>query len=386
MSQLSNWRPTLLILALPLLLAAALIYYYYYAAPTETIRIGLIAPATGNASVTGQGMLNSAEMAVRNINSEGGLLVGRKRYTVELIVADDANNPEQATAAAQRLISQDNVVAIIGPPFSRPAIDAARVAEAARVPLISPTATNPEVTLGREYIFRATFLDDLQGYAMARFAWTDLERRRVAVLYDISNSYNRGLAEAFRDAFTALGGEVVAFEGYTPDEADYAPFLLTIRDSGAEALFLPNYTSAVIAQGQLAREMGLEMVFLGSDSWEASLIVPYAEFDGSYYSGHFCRDMTNPRIAAFANQYQAEYGHDINGLIALTYDAIWMVFAAIQDQAEIDPQAIQKGLYNITYDGLAGSIQFNDSGDPEKAVAIWTLQDGDRICHELYSP
>lgn len=386
MSHLSDWRRTLLILALPLLLAAALIYYYYYAAPTETIRIGLIAPATGNASATGQGMLNSAEMAVRNINSEGGLLIGRKRYTVELIVADDANNPEQATAAAQRLISQENVVAIVGPPFSRPAIAAARVAEAARVPLISPTATNPEVTLGREYVFRATFLDDLQGYAMARFAWTELGRQRVAVLYDISNSYNRGLAEAFRDAFTDLGGEVVAFEGYTADESDYAPFLLAIRDSGAEALFLPNYTSVVIAQGQMAREMGLEMVFLGSDSWDASLIAPYAEFDGSYYSGYFCRDMTNPRIAAFAAQYQAEYGHDINGLIALTYDTMQMVFAAIQDQAEIDPQAIQKGLYNITYDGLAGSIQFNDSGDPEKAVAIWILKDGDRVCHELYGP
>jgi branched-chain amino acid transport system substrate-binding protein len=368
-------------------LAAALIYYYYYyAAPAETIRIGLIVPATGDTDMAGAQMLNSAEIALREVNGNGGLLVGRKRYTVELAVADDGNTPEQATQAAQRLINQENVIAIVGPPYSRQAIAAARVAETARVSLVSPTATNPEVTLGRDYVFRATFLDDLQGYAMARFAWTELERRRVAVIYDISNAYNRGLAEAFRDAFEALGGQVVAFENYTPDEPDYAPLLANIRDSGADALFLPNGTNAVAVQGQMAREMGLDMVFLGSDSWLAGVLAPYAEFDGSYYSGHFCRDMTNPRIAAFADQYQAEYGHDINGLIALTYDTMHMIFAAIQDQGEIDPQAVQKGLYNITYDGLAGSIQYGDSGDPEKAVAIWLLEDGDRRCYQLFSP
>jgi branched-chain amino acid transport system substrate-binding protein len=313
-------------------------------------------------------------------------MVNGRRYLVEIVWVDDANTPEQATAAAQQLVTQDGVLAIVGPPHSRTAIAAARVAESGRVPLISPTATNPEVTLGREYVFRATFLDGLQGYAMARFALNMLNVQRAAVLYEISNQYNRGLAEAFRDAFTELGGDVVAFEQYTVDTADFTPMLENIRQSGAEALFLPNFTDEVIVQGMLARELGVEAIFLGSDSWGGDLISPYEQFDGSYYSGHFCRSTDNPRIAEFTGRFQAAYDQEINGLVVLTYDAIYMILAAIQDQGEISSQAVHKGLYNIAYDGLAGVIQFDGVGDPVKQVAIWRINDLDRSCYQLFAP
>jgi len=352
-----------------------------------TIYIGGIAPLSGPLAATaGQQMVNSADLAVRELNAAGGLLVDGRRYRLELVWEDDGNVPEQAARAAQRLINQRHVVAIVGPPYSRTALAAGTVAENARIPLISPTATNAGLTRNRQYVFRATFVDDLQGQALARLALEELGERRAAVLYDISDPYSRGLAEAFYQVYRGLGGDIVAFEGYTIDTGDFLPLIQAVGQHNPGVLFLPNHTTDALRQGQLARDLGLDVVLLGGDGWEGELLAPFAAFEGSYYSSHFCRFASDSEHFGFIQRYQQAYNQEVNSLAALTYDALQLLLAAIQGEGRFDPDIIRQGLYKVEYDGLAGAITFDGRGDPQKPVPIWHIRAGTRSCYQLYSP
>jgi branched-chain amino acid transport system substrate-binding protein len=357
------------------------------AAP-ETVKIGLIVPTSGeHADSTGLPAVNAAQMAVDEVNEAGGLLVGDARYQIELIVADNEGVPETAVSAAHHLINQEGVVAIIGPMFSSNAIPVGKVAEAAQIPMISPTSTNLETTLDKEFVFRASFVDDFQGQAMARFAYETLGIQKTAVLYDVASSYNQGLAATYEAAFKALGGEVVVAETYTTDRNDdFVEQLTAIQAHSPGALFLPNYTDDVLIQGQQARDLGIDAVILGGDSWEASRLAPHAIFENSFFSGHYCRDKSISIVRDFSDRFEALYGREPNGLMALTYDSMHLLFAAMQNQNNVTPEAIQAGLYQNTYEGITGIIAFENSGDPIKSVAIWHITNGDRGCYEMITP
>ncbi len=380
--KLTHWFRFLLLFSLSAALAACSL------AAKPEIKIGLIAPLSGEyAATTGQPAVNAARMAVDEVNEAGGLAVAGKQYTITLLAADNGGNPETAVSAAQRLINQEGVVAIIGPMFSSSAIPVADIAEKAGIPMISPTSTNPQTTAGKQYAFRATFVDDFQGLAMARFTLDELGVRQAAVLYDVASAYNRGLAEAYQQAFEAADGQVVAFETYTTDQnQDFSQQLASIQVSGAAVLFLPNYTDDVLLQGQQAREMGIKAVILGGDSWEGERLSANNAFEDSFFSGHFCRDLTIETIRRFSEQYEQRFDREPNGLIALTYDSVGLVLAAMQDQGEVTPQAIRDGLYALDYQGITGPISYQDTGDPVKSVAIWRIQNGERGCYKMVSP
>lgn len=352
------------------------------------IRIGLLAPLSGDlADTTGARSVASAELAVREVNEAGGLEVNGRRHQIVLVMADDGDNPETAVSSAQRLINQENVVAIIGPPFSGPAIPVAAVAENAAIPMISPTSTNPETTAGKTYVFRTSFVDDFQALAMSRFTLEELQARRAAVLFDIARAYSRGLAEAYQQAFESAGGEIVAFESYTSDEnEEFNTQLETILASNPEVLFLPNVTDDVLLQAEQARRLGINAILIGSDSWEGERMSDNPIFDTSYFSGHYCRDTSIERVRVFADAYRESYGREPNGLDALTYDSFGLLFATLQAQENIDPQSIRDGLYLINYTGVTGLIDFEENGDPSKSVAIWRIQNGSRACYKMVHP
>ncbi len=352
------------------------------------IRIGIIAPLSGEyAETTGQPAVDAAQMAVDEVNEAGGLEVAGERYTITLVVEDNAGNPETAVSAAQKLINQEGVAAIVGPMFSSNAIPVADAAEKAGIPMISPTSTNLQTTADKRYVFRATFVDDFQGLAMARFALDELGIREAAVLYDVANAYNQGLAQAFQQAYEASGGKIIAFESYTTDQnQDFAAQLANIQASSAAALFLPNYTDDVLLQGQQARDMGIEAIILGSDSWEGERLSGSEAFENAFFSGHFCRDLSVADVRDFSEKYEAAYNREPNGLIALTYDSVGLLFAAMQNQGQVNPEAIRDGLYAVDYEGLTGVIGYENNGDPIKSVAIWHIEAGDRECYQMVNP
>lgn len=355
------------------------------------IRIGVIAYLTGSfADASGIPTQYAAQLAVREVNKAGGLDVGGRRLRVKLIIEDvEEGHPERVVVAAHKLINQENVVAIVGPQYSRDAIPVAQVAEGARIPMISPMSTHPETTAGKQYVFRVGFIDSFQGRVMARFVLEDLGLQKAAVLYDVASDYNRGIAEIFKQVFEEAGGQVVAFEAYTTGEKDFRQYLLRIRESGAKVLFLPNYVDDFPVQAYLARQMGIDVPVIGSDSWDGLDLTGHPELEGAFYSSHWHIDNDNERSRSFVEAYRQAYPDRtaIRSTAAMTYDAFGLLFQAIQSQGQADPGSIMRGLAAIEgYQGVSGVITYQEGGDPVKSAVIVQIKEGERVLYKRVTP
>lgn len=356
-------------------------------APPEKIRVGLIAPITGDLAVIGQFTVDAAKMAVDEINAAGGLMVDGRQHEIELLIEDNQDNPEVATSVAQKLINQEKVVAIIGPQASRNAIPVARVAENSGIPMITPYSTNPETTRDKKFVFRAAYTDLFQGSVLARFVFEELKLTKAAVLYDIASPYNRGVAEIFRASFEAAGGRVVAFESYTTGEGDFRLQLQRIAASGAQVLLLPNYYTEIEAQVAQSLELGLQIQFLGSDSWSTVPVDTLLNIEGAFMCAHYSVESTEPIAQTFVKNFQQRYSKLPEDTAALTYDAFGLLFDAIQRQGEFTPESIRDGLANGEgYQGVTGLIQYRGSGDPVKSAIILQVRDGKFVFYKQFNP
>jgi branched-chain amino acid transport system substrate-binding protein len=377
------------ILLLNLIVALALLFSACAPAGTgagDVIKVGGIGELTGDIPAVGASFKNAAEMAVADINDAGGLDVGGKKYKIELVIEDNAGKADQSASAAQKLITQDNVVAIIGPNASRYAIPASEIAESSSVVLITPWSTNPKTTMNektnspKKYVFRACFIDPFQGRVVAKFALDNLKTKKAAVLYDVASDYNKGIAEFFKQTYEENGGQVVAFETYTTGDKDFTAQLTKIKDTGPEVIFLPNYYSEVPLQIQQAHRLGIDVPFLGSDSWGSSELVKLCgnECEGYYFSTHYAADNAAPAAKKFIDAYKAKHGNAPDDVAALTYDAFGLLWQALQSAGKVDRQAVRDALAKIpNYEGVTGSMQFQEgSGDPIKSAVVLQVKNG----------
>ncbi len=355
-------------------------------AKANVIKVGVIAELTGDIPAVGASCKNAAELAVKEINDAGGLDVGGTKYTVELFVEDNAGKADQSASAASKLITQQNVVAIIGPNASRYAIPASEIAESSKVVLISPWSTNPKTTLKgdttepKQYVFRAAFIDPFQGRVVAKFALDNLNAKNAAVLYDVASDYNKGIAEFFKATFEENGGKVVSFETYTTGDKDFSAQLTKIKDAAPDVIFLPNYYSEVPLQIQQAHRLGIEVPFLGSDSWGSSELITLCGTDceGYYFSTHYAADAATPVATKFIEAYKTTYGNTPDDVAALTYDSFGLLWDALKQAGKVDRESVRTGMTMITnYEGVTGNMAFQaGSGDPIKSAVILQIKDG----------
>ncbi len=238
-------------------------------ATQPTIKIGVNAPLTGDIPKVGEGTKYAAELWLEDIKAAGGLEVGGKKYQVELIIEDNESKAESAVAANTKLITQDEVLVIVGPQASKQAVPAGEVANNYETPMISPWSTNPNTTKDRPWVFRACFLDPFQGPVVANFATEEFGFTKAAVLYDVASDYPKGLAEFFKKAWEELHGpgSVVAYESFTTKDTDFSAQLTKIKESGAEFIFTPQYYNEVALIVKQARQLGWDKPIVGSDSW-----------------------------------------------------------------------------------------------------------------------
>jgi branched-chain amino acid transport system substrate-binding protein len=356
-------------------------------AAAGTIKIGGIGELTGDIPAVGASFKNAAEMAVNEINDAGGLDVGGQKHKVEFYLEDNAGKADQSASAAQKLITQQNVVAIIGPNASRYAIPASEIAESSKVVLISPWSTNAKLTLQansdkpKQYVFRACFIDPFQGQVVAKFALNDLKTKNAAVLYDVASEYNKGIADVFKATYEQNGGKVVAFETYTTNDKDFTAQLTKIKDAAPDVIFLPNYYSEVPLQIQQAHRLGITVPFLGSDSWGSEELIKLCgkDCEGYYFSTHYAADNATPVAKKFIDAYKAKYNATPDDVAALTYDAFGLLWTALKNAGKVDDrQAVRDAMAKIpSYDGVTGSMQFKEgSGDPIKSAVILQVKDG----------
>lgn len=379
---------TLLAVALPVLLLLVLAPTGCSdspAAKTAPFVIGLVTPLSG--PLLPHVSDNAARLAVDEVNAGGGVQVGGRSRPVRLVVVDNQGEVETTLSAVRELANRDRASAIVGPYLSRQAIPAGGVAQSAGILLLSPAATNPEVTRDRDFVFRACLVDSFQGSVMARFAHDDLGIARAAVLYDATDDYCRGVAEFFREAYRRLGGTITAFEGYSDGEADFASRLARIRDSQPQALLLPNFPPDLSTQIHLARNLKAAPLLLGTDSWYQPSILGQGDAEGAYFSTMFTPDMHNEKTRVFVEEFRRRFGIPPTSDDALTYDSFQLLFRAAEAAGSVQPAALRAALAELKdFTGVTGSMRFTGTGDPVRSAVIARLSDGRALFHKEIRP
>jgi branched-chain amino acid transport system substrate-binding protein len=353
---------------------------------SDTIKIGINAPMTGDIPKVGEGTKFAAQMWLEDINKAGGLQVGKKKYKVELVIEDNESKAESAVKATTKMIVEDEVLAIVGPQSSKQAVPAGSVANAYKTPMISPWSTNPDTTKGRPFVFRGCFLDPFQGPVLANFITQEFLFTKAAVLYDVASDYPKGLAEFFREAWEKLHGpgSVVAYESFTTKDTDFSSQLTKIIRSGAEVLFTPQYYNEVALIVQQAHELGWNKPIVGSDSWGSAETVTLCGKDcyGLFFSTHYAAAGATGATKAFIDRYNKTYGYVPDDVGALTWDSIRIVQKAIENCGEItgniekDRQCVRDALAKIReFDGITGKMTFTEEGDPLKCAVVVKISD-----------
>lgn len=385
-----------LVLALTVILAVSL--NAWSLSRTPVIKVGLNVPITGDIPKVGEGSKFAAQLWLEDINKAGGLEVGGKKYPVELVIEDNESKAESAVKAQTKMITEDEVIAIVGPQASSQAIPAGGVAQNYETPMISPWSTNPNTTKGRPYVFRGCFLDPFQGPVVANFVKDQFGFQKAAVLFDVASDYPKGLAEVFKQAWEKLNGagSVVAYESFTTKDTDFSSQLTKIINSGADFLFTPQYYNEVALIVKQAHELGWNKPIVGSDSWGSAETVNLCGKDcyGLYFSTHFAAAGAEGDTKVFIDRYKKAYGYVPDDVAALTWDSLRLVQQAIQDAGTVtgtikkDRKAVRDALAKIkNFKGITGNMTFTEDGDPSKCAVIVRINEkGEFEFHKSVCP
>jgi branched-chain amino acid transport system substrate-binding protein len=347
----------------------------------KTIFIGINAPITGDIPKVGEGTKYAAQMWLEDIKASGGLDVGGIKYPVEIVIEDNEAKAESAVTTNMKMITENEVLVIVGPQSSKQAVPAGEVADNYGTPMISPWSTNPDTTKDRPFVFRGCFLDPFQGPVLANFIKEEFGFTKAAVLYDVASDYPKGLAEYFKEAWEKINGKgsVVAFESFTTKDADFSSQLTKIIRSGAEVLFTPQYYNEVALIVQQAHELGWNNPIVGSDSWGSAETVELCGKNcyGLFFSTHYAAAGAQGKTKEFIERYEKKYGYIPDDVAALTWDSLGIVQAAIQSTGKLtgnidkDRKSVRDAMAEIKeYEGITGKMTFTEEGDPIKCAVI----------------
>ena len=339
------------------------------------IVIGEYGSLTGTTATFGISTRNGVDLAIEEINKAGGVL-GKQ---IRVVVEDDQGKPEEAQTVVTKLITSNKVVAIIGEVASSRTLAAAPVAQQARIPMITPSSTNPKVTEIGDYIFRTCFIDPFQGLVMAKFASVTLKLKNVAILRDIKNDYSVGLADVFVENFKKMGGTIVVDQSYSEGDTDFSAQLTSMKSSKPEAIFVPGYYTEVGLIARQARKLGINVPLLGGDGWDSPKLYEIGgeALNGSYFSNHTSVDDPDPVIQKFVSDYKARFGETPDSLGANAYDTARIVVDAIKRAGSTDPAKLRDALAQTKdFPGIAGPITIDANRNAVKPAVILKVNNG----------
>jgi branched-chain amino acid transport system substrate-binding protein len=342
---------------------------------SEEILVGEFSSLTGGTATFGQSTHNGITLAFDEINAAGGVL-GKK---LKVLVEDDQSKPEEAATAVQKLISQNRVVAVLGEVASSRTLAAAPIAQSNKVPLISPSSTNPKVTEVGDYIFRVCFIDPFQGAVMAKFAANTLKLKKVAILYDVRNDYSVGLRNFFSETFRGLGGEVIGEQVFSEGDSDFRAQLTQLKSLQPEAIYVPGYYTEAGTISRQARELGITVPLMGGDGWDSPKLTEIGgkAIEGSYLSNHYSVDDPSPAIQKFVGDYKARFGATPDALAALGYDAAKVLADAFKRAGTTDGPKVRDAIAATKgFVGVTGSITIDEKRNAVKPAVVLKVVDG----------
>ncbi len=352
----------------------------------NTLKIGFI--VTGDRA----SYLNGAQLAVDEINTLGGIL----GTPIELVsfINTEALLP-LSIQMTEDLILKDKVIAIVGPNRSTHAVAVGPIAQQHGVPMVTTAATNPDVTGAGDFVFMASVTDTFQGKVMAQFAIEELRITTVAILTLSGDVYTEGISEFFAFNFSNFGGEIIANEFYDSRTTDFTPQLTRIADAKPDAFFIASFSDEIAAITHHARSIRMQNVvgnptiFLGADTWDNEELLSNedAEVEGSFFTTHYSPDTDEPTARAFIDTYQSIYGEVPTGGIAVNYDAVKLLFEAIERAGDLAPEAIRDQLIATEdYRGATRIKRYNENRHPTKSVVILTIKNGEKQFHKQIDP
>lgn len=357
------------------------------------IKVAVLAPLSGSVPTFGVMTRDGALLAIEEWNAKGGVL-GKK---IVPIVEDSQCTPDPAVNATNKVIDQDKVHYIVGEVCSKASIPISEIANPKGVVQISPTSTNPDVTVAKDgktkdFIFRACFIDPFQGLVGAKFAINELKAKTAFVMLDQANDYVKGLAEVFIKEFAAAGGTIVGTESYTAQDTDFSAILAKVADAKPDVVYLPDYYNVVNLVTKQAKEKGVTAVFLGGDGWDSSDLDLKAAA-GGFYTNHYAADSTAPAAVTFQNAFAAKYKDDTgkgkvpDALAALAYDATNILLQSIKEAGVDDAAKVKDAMAKIVYEGgVSGKITFDAQHNPIKSATILSVTEAGIKFNSVVAP
>lgn len=337
------------------------------------IIIGNVMPLSGEIATFGQGANNGVKLAVDEANAAGGV----KGHKLEIVIFDTLGKPEEAAISATRAINEKKATLLIGDLGSGGTLALAPIAEANKVPAISPASTNPKVTKDgertRPYMFRVCFIDPFQGTVMAKFAAQNLKAKKAAIIRDVGNDYSMGLADYFTKTFKELGGEIAVDVSYKAGDQDFKAQLTKVKFAKPDLVYVPGYYTDVALIGRQARELGVKAPLAGGDGWDSSKLYEIAQgaLDGSYFSNHYSAENPSPVVQEFAKKYEAAYHSKPDAFAALGYDAALLAIDAMKRATDLTPGAVRDAIEKTTtLQGVTGTIRLDADHNPVKSAVI----------------
>ena len=341
----------------------------------DPIKIGHFASMTGAQATFGISTDRAIKLAIKERNAKGGVK-GRK---IELKTIDDAGKQSEASTAVTRLINDFGAVAILGEVASSLSMAGGPVAQKAKIPMISPSSTNPDVTSIGDYISRVCFLDDFQGWVVAKFASETLKAKKAAILYDQGQAYSSGLAKFFEQAWTEMGNTITVKAAYTGGNLEISSQLQQLVGSESDVIFLPGYYSDAATIIRKAREAGVKAVFIGGDGWDSEELSKIAgtALDGNYFANHYSPLEDRAEVKNFVENYKAEYKAEPDGLAALGYDAALLLFDAMERAKSLEGPDLRDAI-NATknFQGVTGKFSIDAKRNAKKSAVIIGIKDG----------
>lgn len=340
------------------------------------ILLGSYSSNTGATATFGVYQLRGLEMAIEEINAKGGIN-GKK---VKLLNYDNKSDNDETLSVVNRLITQDKVLAILGEATSGRSKIGAQVAQQHKVPMLTSSATNPEVTKIGNYIFRACFIDPFQGYVMAKFMTENLKLKKAAIMRDIKSDYSVGLSDNFAEKLKAMGGEIVADVSYQEGDIDFKSQLTSIKGKNPEAIFVPGYYGEVALIAKQLQELGMKQPMLGGDGWSSPDLYKIAKtaINGHYFSNHYTTESKDPKTIDFVNAFKKKYNETPDVMAALAYDSVYMMADAIKNTKEVTSENIRNELAKIKdFHGVTGKMSMNENRDAIKSAVVVQVQGED---------
>jgi branched-chain amino acid transport system substrate-binding protein len=350
---------------------------------TAQVKIGCYLPLTGAAAAMGQ-MVWEGVQAAHKLKPR---VLGQE---VTLVCLDTNSDKMEAANAVSRLIDKHKATAIIGEVISSDTLAGGPIAERAKIPNISPTATNPLVTQGKKFAFRACFADDLQGKVAARYAYEHLKARRVAVLFDQGQDYCVGLATYFMKEFKRLGGEVVAVAKIQTGDQDFSAQIGVMKAKNPDLIYAPNYYAADALLARQLKDLGLKVPVLSGDGAQVPELISLGgpAVDGMYFTAHFHRDQASTPLAReFRKRYEETYKKDLGAFPALAADAYFLLLDAITRADSLEGGKIAPALAATRdFPGVSGSLTMDKDHNPAKGVVVIKVEQGKFVYQTTIQP